>query len=396
MDWREPVPLDFDLDGKDTATSRMDVAFKAWWKTWRLSLLSGCLLGVLVWIAGRPPQPEVWIGPLQQVKSINQKMGVHTRLTDEVEEWKIKRTLEMVREMGASWIVEYFPWGYYEPQKGDYQWAHPDLVVNHAVAQGLEVVARIDFVPAWARPEDTTFRYLDEDGYQDYGDFVYAFVDHFRGRITHYVIWNEPNLSFEWGYRPVNPEAYTALLKVAYRRAKEADPEAIILAAGLAPTLAPEGSEWGMDDLIYLQRMYDAGAKDYFDMMAIHAYGWTFPVNDPPDPDVVNFRRAELIHRVMAANGDGDKPCFITEAGWNDHPRWTKAVRPHQRIDYTIKAYHMVWQDWPWCKGVAMWAFRYPRPERTYQDYFTFVSPDFSPKPVYLETQAYAHGERQP
>ena len=44
-------------------------------------------------------------GPPQTVQSSHPIVGVHTRLTDEVEEWKIQRTLQMVREMGASWIV---------------------------------------------------------------------------------------------------------------------------------------------------------------------------------------------------------------------------------------------------------------------------------------------------
>ncbi|MCG2770072.1 MAG: hypothetical protein L6435_17125, partial [Anaerolineae bacterium] len=249
------------------------------------------------------------------------------------------------------------------------------MVVDHAVAQGLTVIARLDFVPQWARPEDTTFRYLDGDHYTDFGDFVYAFVDHFKGRVNHFIIWNEPNLSFEWGYRPVDPAAYTRLLRIAYERAKEANPEAIILAAGLAPTLAPPGSEWGMNDLEFLQRMYDAGAKDYFDAMAIHAYGWSFPPDDPADARMINFARSELLYAVMARNGDAQKKCFITEGGWNDHPRWTKAVRPYQRITYTIQAYEKALREWDWCEAVAIWAFRYPWPARTYQDHFTFVTP---------------------
>ena len=138
----------------------------------------------------RPPQPLVTLGPQQHVETINPKMGVHTRLTDEVEEWKIKRTLEMVREMGAPWIVEYFPWAYYEREKGAYDWSHPDLVVNHARRQGLTVVARLGYVPEWARPEGSAFSYLDPTHYADFGDFVYAFVDHFRGRVQYIIIWN--------------------------------------------------------------------------------------------------------------------------------------------------------------------------------------------------------------
>nr|MBC7244436.1 hypothetical protein [Chloroflexota bacterium] len=344
----------------------------------------------LLWLAGRVPQPVVRIGPPQRVETVNPKMGVHTRLTDEVEEWKIKRTLEMVREMGAPWIVEYFPWGYYEREKGRYDWSHPDLVVNHALAQGLAVLARIDFVPDWARPEQTTPRYLLEEHFADYADFIYAFVGHFSGRIRYIIIWNEPNLSFEWGYRQPDPAAYTRLLQAAYRRAKEADPNVMVLAAGLAPTLAPPGSEWGMDDLEFLQRMYDAGARGYFDGVAVHAYGWTLPPEDPAAPNVINFARAELIHEVMARNGDGDLPCFITEAGWNDHPRWAKAVPPGLRIAYTLRAYEKAQEEWPWCQMVAMWAFRYPRPARNFQDGFTFVTPGFTPKLIYSEVQNYA------
>ena len=77
--------------------------------------LGRALLLIVVLAAGIPFSPLVALGPQQQVRHANPKMGIHTRLTDEVEPWKIKRTLEMVREMGTPWIVEYFPWAYYEP-----------------------------------------------------------------------------------------------------------------------------------------------------------------------------------------------------------------------------------------------------------------------------------------
>ena len=68
------------------------------------------------------------------------KLGVHTRLTDEVEPWKIKHTLQLVREMGAPWIVEYFPWAYHERFPGFFDWRHSDLVIDHANQQGLTVI----------------------------------------------------------------------------------------------------------------------------------------------------------------------------------------------------------------------------------------------------------------
>jgi hypothetical protein len=120
------------------------------WTAWHTRV---ALLALVCLLAGVPVSPLVTLGPPQTVRTINPKMGIHTRLTDEVEPWKIKLTLEMVREMGTPWIVEYFPWAYHEPAPGRFDWTHADLVVDHARRQGLAVIARLGFVPEWARPD---------------------------------------------------------------------------------------------------------------------------------------------------------------------------------------------------------------------------------------------------
>jgi hypothetical protein len=355
----------------------------------RVYLFIIMMVGLAVLSQSQRPRAE--FGPQQQVITLDPKLCAHTRLTDEVEPWKIQKTFEMVREMGALWSVEYFLWAAHEPRKGVYDWSHADLVVDHARNQGLTLIARLGYVPEWARPPQTTHLYLGPDNYDDFAGFAAAFAQHYRGRVSHIIIWNEPNLSQEWGYRPPDPAAYAELLKAAYPAIKRANPEAMVLAGALAPTLAPAGSEWGMNDLDYLQGMYDAGAAPYFDALAAHAYGWTFPPDAPADPGAVNFNRVELLREIMVTNGDAAKPVFITEAGWNDHPRWTKAVRPAERVRYTVDAFRQV-RDWPWVEALCMWAFRYPRPSGTYQDYYTFTGPDFRPKPVYLALQEYAEG----
>ncbi len=360
----------------------------------RSSILRLFIALVFLWAVERPPQPLVNLPPQQTVLTRHPIVGVHTRLTDEVEPWKVRQTLQMVREMGSPWIVDFFPWAYSELAPGQYNFDHADMVVDQARAQGLTVIARIGLVPDWARPhptgQDTTFNYIDETGYKAMGDFVYAFVRHFAGRIHAVIIWNEPNLTFEWGFRPVDPVAYTALLRAVYPRAKEADPNIVVLGGALAPTLEPEGSPNGLDDLLYLQKMYDAGAAPYFDALAAHAYGYKSPAQEPPAPERLNFRRVELEREVMVRNGDAAKPIYITEAGWNDSPRWSSSVSPAQRVDNTIAAYQWAEQNWPWCKVVAMWAFRYPDLMRNWQDNFAFVGVDFQPRAIYEAVKQYS------
>ncbi len=344
-----------------------------------------------------PPRPLVSlrVGPPQTVQTRHPIACVHTRLTDEVEPWKILRTLELVREMGAPTIVEYFPWAYHEPNRGEFDWSHADQVVDFARNQGLTVVARLGgFVPDWAHPTDDgsvpVDTYLPPERFTDFGDFVFAFVAHFTGRVRHIVIWNEPNVTAEWGFRRVDPEGYAELLRIAYTRAKEADPAMLVLSGALAPTIEPEASDLALNDLLYLERLYNAGAGRYFDILAVHAYGLSFPPDEPPAPDALNFRRAELLREIMIAYGDADKPIMITESGWNDSPRWTRAVTPGARIDYTLAGYEWAERHWPWAQAVCTWAFRYPAPQYSYGDYFTFVTPEFQLKPIYEAVQEWA------
>jgi len=137
--------------------------------------------------------------------------------------------------------------------------------------------------------------------------------------------------------------------------------------------------------------MYDAGAGPYFDVLGAHAYGLTVSPLEAPAPDRVNFQRVTLEHRVMERNGDATKQVLITETGWNDAPRWTHAVRPAQRVVYTVEAYRLA-ASWPWLLATNVFEFRLPFREDDVNDYFTFVQPDFTPRAVYLAVRRYAHG----
>ena len=360
--------------------SQPNVSWRAGWRLLTIALVFAFL---------RPAPVLVTYGQQRKVRTDVPQLGVHTRLTDEVEPWKIQKTLQLVREMGSSWIVEFFPWAYYAAEDGSYAWDHPDLVVNHAHAQGLQIVARLGLTPEWARPPDTPLTYLDASAYDDFARYAAAFVARYRDRVNYIIIGNEPNLSYEWGYRQTTAADYVNLLRTIYPAVKSANPDVIVLAGALAPNLEPPGSEWAHNDLTYLRAMYGAGAAAYFDALAVHAYGLTFPPNSPPAPDRLNFRRVELVRQVMVEEDDATTPIFITETGWNDHPRWTKAVRSGQRIQYTLDAVRYADENWPYVRMMALWVFRLPAPTRSYMDYYTLVTPEFVNKPIYHALQTY-------
>src|SRR5687768_5489743 len=131
--------------------------------------------------------------PVQQLVTSHPGVGVHTRLAGNGDEAYISQTLQLVHDMGAAWIVELFPWSYVQPRGPNaYEWDGADMIIGHARRRSLNVVARIDFVPAWARPPQTSDRYLDPGHYEDYANYVAAFARRYRPQgVRHLLIWNE-------------------------------------------------------------------------------------------------------------------------------------------------------------------------------------------------------------
>ena len=132
--------------------------------------------------------------------------GVNTFLEQEVEPEKRERTLQMVKAAGFRWIRQEFPCEDIEIHgKGDFKdrrhepyrsaWEKYDHIVDLAEKYDLGIIARLSNPPAWSRAAGNDLGSLaPPDDYADYGDFVYAVVSRYKGRIQYYQIWNEPNI----------------------------------------------------------------------------------------------------------------------------------------------------------------------------------------------------------
>ncbi|HLH23237.1 MAG TPA: cellulase family glycosylhydrolase [Chloroflexota bacterium] len=325
-------------------------------------------------------------------------VGVNTFLEQEVEPASRRRALQMARDAGFGAIRQQFPWAEMEPDaKGVYwdarwdqdSWAKYDEIVDLAAEYGLDVLARLDTSPAWARPGNPSPA-TPPTNLADYGDYVAAVVGRYAGRVRYFQLWNEPNLASEWGEQPVDPVAFTALLAEGYRRAKAANPDAVIVAPALAPTV--EDSPWAQSELRFLDAMYDAGAGAYFDVLAVQAYG----LRDGPDdrrlaPDRVNFSRPLLVRELMVRRGDAAKPVWAAELGWDalppdfPGPAVYGRVSEAQQARYTVRALERIRAEWPWLQRSFVWYLK--RADASRRDeawyYFRLLEPDFTPLPVY-------------
>lgn len=349
-------------------------------------------------------RPAPRLAPFETVSSdVPSPFGVNTEIQWEPSIEVRDETLRLANAAGFGVIRQQFGWEDIEIHgKDDFEdrrfypegidaWEKYDNIVDLAEKHDLEVLARLDNPPAWTRVmTDTIGTMAPPDNYTDYGDFVEAVVSRYAGRITYYQLWNEPNIYPEWGNQAVSPEDFTRLMCEGYRRAKAADPDVVILSGTMAPTVALDYTWGGLNDLVFLERMYQAGAADCFDVLSVQGYGlWSGPTDQRLRPTVINYPHNLLLRDVMVRHGDGAKPMWISEMAWNAVPDGIPAgfgqVTPEQKGRYAVEGYERMLREWPWIEVGGYWFLKKPTDDRAGEAmyYFRLLDPNFTPQPAY-------------
>ena len=292
-------------------------------------------------------------------------------------------SLVLAEEAAFDTIVQVFPWREVEPTQDQFHWEMTDQVVAGAEYYGLDLVVRLDQHPAWASEVDLSLNAPPEK-LADYRDFVQQVAARYRGRVKAYIIWNEPNLAIEWGGQRPDPVAFTALLKVGYEAIKAGDPDVPVVAAGLAPTNSNDAT--AMDERLFLQGMYDAGAAPYFDILGAHPYSFGQSPDVPEgDSEHPAFRRLVELRQIMIDNGDAYKPAWITEMGWTIAPLPEQAdirVSLAQQADYLTEALEIIRRKWPWVELITVWNLSRPTPGDPFGGY-SLLDEVGQPRPAY-------------
>lgn len=343
------------------------------------------------------PTPTAW--PRTRMKS--PEYGIQAFLW-----WKpeiTKRDLTLVQQMGFTWVKQNIAWRDVEGQaKGHYEWENADNVVRRVGKRGnLKLLVRLDRQPFWSQaPGTPALDNAPPANLQDFGDFCYALAARNKGKIAAYQVWNEPNLAREWGNQPPNPAQYVELLKVCYINIKTADPDALVISAGMAATGTSRNE--AMPDAEFIEKMYQAGASPYFDVLGVNAPGYKAPPEMSP-AEVASrsdlggqrffaFRHVEDIRDIMVKYGDADKQIAILEFGWTTdplHPEYAwHAVTEQQQADYLVRAYQYAYEHWsPWIGLMSMLTLADPEWTEQDEQYWWAISypdwPENKVRPAY-------------
>lgn len=322
--------------------------------------------------------------------------------------------LERVRQMRFGYVKQIFGWNDVEPDPAlPDNWQQADAVVDEVQYRQLKLIVRISKWPEWAvlkpsnDPADPPF------DLKAFGTYCGRLAARYKGKIAGYQVWNEPNLSREWADRSPNAAAYVKLLAACHKAIKAADPNAVVISSGLAPTntYTPQVTP----DEMFLTEMYRAGAAQYYDVLGVHAPGYKSPPDlSPDDPSLdhqrwQSFRHVEDMRAIMVANGDGAKQVAVLEFGWttdtrdtvmdhgtavpNDY-RWF-AVSEQKQAEYLVGAYRYAAQHWrPWIGLMLMIYLPDPNWTKDREEYWWAITePGYAPriKPAFIDLANMAH-----
>ena len=236
---------------------------------------------------------------------------------------------DQATQAGVGWTRLIFYWSELE-RTGPDDWNafHEPLDrIDAEIKGGREVVGMLQHTPAWAtdgQPDIGVPRglYLPVDDPGNlWAGFVRKVVKTYQGRITRWIIWNEPDIApdvygTQWAGTPAD---YYQLVKVAWLAAHEADPNVKIHLGGL--------TYW--HDQAYLSKFLAAAQADptaashgdYFDVVSAHIYF------KPETTETILGSIRDAMHKANI-----DKPIWINETNappFDDptHP-WINPVFP--------------------------------------------------------------------
>jgi len=266
------------------------------------------------------------------------------------------------KQAGAEWYRIIVSWDQIEPSRYAYNWSAYDNRISGLRQRGLYPLVEIRGAPSWALASgQPPCGLLNSTGLQAYSEFITAMVERSDGDgtgdmagsyiVRYWEIGNEVDkkASEGWSHYGLcygeNPNEYAQLLARSWDAAHGADPEVQVVFGGMAyekccgfnsdPLDQVPGPDFFDNVLSYIKNNQRSGGKKYFDVMAIHAYGWF--VSHYYNPPEVRTKYQIVRDKLSGcACGLGGVPLMNTEGGRqsNETIVWEHLSTPERQARY--------------------------------------------------------------
>ena len=214
-----------------------------------------------------------------------------------------------VGQFGVGYARIQSGWAKTETERGKYDFAWLDAIVDGLLEQQVQPWLCLCYGNPLYGDGNTLGNAIPSD-LGPWKKYVAAVVEHFKGRVHCYEVWNEPNISVNAGH----PERYVKLLKTTSPIIRKADPNARIAAFALASL-----------DYGFLDDALKALSPGLFDYVTLHKYF------ENPDEGDYDFRfLTERIHAFAPS-----VKVLMGESGCPSELGWAHALKFQEWTEYS-------------------------------------------------------------
>ena len=273
-----------------------------------------------------------------------------------------KRSVEAVSELGIRQVRDECFWHIVEKDRGVYK--IPEHVLKNldtSLQAGLDTLIILNYANDLY---DKGMAPSSEEAVKAFGRYCYTMAKELKDKVLYFEIWNEPNADGFWSPK-ADPVAYTRLLKEAYTRIKQGNPNAFVCGLSLS----------GLDEA-FLWKVLDEGGYDFMDAISLHPYC------HPKTPEEAEiFEKMEAIHERLAQYGSKKKDIWITEVGWPTNE--SGGISEYEQAVRIARTYLNALTI-PFIKTVFIYWFGPDGQDREWaEDRFGIIHQDWSPKPAF-------------
>lgn len=225
-----------------------------------------------------------YLGKLKNRKTLDiesSRLGIGFECLDR-DMWDAEQAWPVLEDLGVKWARVQTGWAVTEKVAGKYDFAWLDEIVDKLLAKGVEPWLSFSYGnPVYTKSMNTgTEVSPNYQGCNEFGvgfppihtpeeragwqNFVRATAKHFKGRVDHFEVWNEPDLLSFWKCGP-KAESYVDLVRLTAGPLREEQPESKLIGGAIA---------WGMTvwSLKFLDDCMKAGMHELIDIITYHGY----------------------------------------------------------------------------------------------------------------------------
>ena len=177
------------------------------------------------------------------------------------------KAYDKLGKVGVKWVRIQSGWQRTEREKGVYDWAWIDSIVDNLRERGMRPWICLCYGNDLYNEEAKTIfgavgvpPIFTEEQRTAWDNYCTAIAKHFRGRVSHYEVWNEPDGKWCWKHGPSATELgeFTVRSAAAVRKG---NPDAYIIGGAIC-----------MNPSIYLDEAFQTGMAQACDGISYHEY----------------------------------------------------------------------------------------------------------------------------